>query len=413
MFPQKTWVVLAATSLALTIPSLAQAAHLYSATPLPGVIPNLAWVQRSNGSYLMNGFALNNAGQASYQILTPYGFQRNDRFETWSYLWNQNLGSDLLRYGQVMPINAETWAAFFQPEPYTNFLLGQLDQLNETQRLAAYNYLIGNPSIPGLLTPEYLFLTEISYLWEPEQGSYLLGQGQVTGISESGWATFNNDLGGSFAHNLNTRENFAIPTGSLNNPSYFTAINQAQQVTVVQGNQQTILDLSSLMSISPATSDLSQNDFDPLSHWYQKYSSWAFSGAEIPACALSENHPCAYDANLSGQVVGGNWGDRAFLWEDEQFYDLNDLVVGGQGTLVAATAINDRGQILAIASYGTNNPFATGTPGQIYLLTPLSNTETSPPPSTIPEPHNLWGLLAFSLLSVNYCTHKGRKFPNG
>ncbi|MCW6035886.1 hypothetical protein K4A83_06320 [Spirulina subsalsa FACHB-351] len=48
---QKTWAVLVATSLTLTTPSLAQAAQLYRATPLPGVIPNLAWVERSNGFY--------------------------------------------------------------------------------------------------------------------------------------------------------------------------------------------------------------------------------------------------------------------------------------------------------------------------------------------------------------------------
>ncbi|MCW6038180.1 hypothetical protein K4A83_18160 [Spirulina subsalsa FACHB-351] len=106
------------------------------------------------------------------------------------------------------------------------------------------------------------------------------------------------------------------------------------------------------------------------------------------------------DANVSGQVVGGNWDDSAFRWEDEQFYNLNDLVIGWQGNLVAATAINDHGQILAIASHTKNsNPFAIGTPGQIYLLTPISDTETLPSPNTIPEPHTLWGLLTLSLLS--------------
>ena len=51
----------------------------------------------------------------------------------------------------------------------------------------------------------------------------------------------------------------------------------------------------------------------------------------------------------SGQVVGisfgGAAGARAFIWEDEDLTDLNDLVDIAPDVLLSAQDINDAGQI--------------------------------------------------------------------
>jgi probable HAF family extracellular repeat protein len=86
------------------------------------------------------------------------------------------------------------------------------------------------------------------------------------------------------------------------------------------------------------------------------------------------------NTQIVGFVGGGNpSGNRAWLWQDGQMSNLNDLVDPGSGlTLNAANDINDRGQIVG---YGTT------VGGQIhaFLLDPITA-----PPSPAPVPVALW-----------------------
>jgi probable HAF family extracellular repeat protein len=73
----------------------------------------------------------------------------------------------------------------------------------------------------------------------------------------------------------------------------------------------------------------------------------------LPGDAASQ----ALGINSSGQVVGtscdakGNC--RAFIWRDGVMRNLNSLVRGYHGTLVAANDINDSGVITGQAQLGT------------------------------------------------------------
>ena len=90
--------------------------------------------------------------------------------------------------------------------------------------------------------------------------------------------------------------------------------------------------------------------------------------------ALGGTASYAADVNNNGQVVGYavlNSVQHAFVYENNQMTDLNNLVDSGLGwTLNRARAVNDLGQIVG---YGTNAS------GQIraFLLTPI------PEPSTL------------------------------
>ncbi|MDB9314365.1 PEP-CTERM sorting domain-containing protein [Spirulina sp. CS-785/01] len=407
--------LLATTLLTCTSVKVAHAASLYSATQLPGTIPNMQWVEILGADYLMNGFDLNNSGQASYSVLTPYGVKRNDSFEDWSSLWDQNVSSSLLREsfllreGQQTLLDQETletafnplynamregqydppsWDVLWRPEVLNQMRAGNVDALSEEQQAVVYNYLTGG-GIPGLLGRKYIGrINRSSYLWDTNNTSHYLGQGEVTGISESGWATFNNDLGGSFAYNLNTQEHFLLNTGSdEHSRSYFTSINDQNEVAVKQNGYQSVLSLASPDYVISQHGKSWDDGEQSLWQWNFGNSSPYLQGQQ--QCHLTSFKPCGYDMNQLGQVVGGGVG--AFLWEDGEFYDLNNLVADWEGNFAVATAINDQGQMLAIASSGT-----LGLRGDVYLLNPISEED----PKTVPEPSSILGILALGLLGI-------------
>lgn len=90
----------------------------------------------------------------------------------------------------------------------------------------------------------------------------------------------------------------------------------------------------------------------------------AFEGAVVTQAA---------SVNNAGEIVGGSdlqTGSRATLWEDEQIFDLNDLVRSNDPlrsfvTLESASLINDRGEIVAIGRDSRFNEIRT------YVLTPV------------------------------------------
>lgn len=85
----------------------------------------------------------------------------------------------------------------------------------------------------------------------------------------------------------------------------------------------------------------------------------------------------AYGINDHGDVVGqseGGFAPTAVLWSGGALYDLNSFVVGSGWTLVQATDINNKGQIVG---YGANADRQI----RAFLLTPVP-----PPVSEVPEP---------------------------
>jgi len=55
------------------------------------------------------------------------------------------------------------------------------------------------------------------------------------------------------------------------------------------------------------------------------------------------------DINNRNQVVGGNFANQGALYEDGQWFTLNDLLVDNLVSVTVANAINDRGQIVGVA----------------------------------------------------------------
>ena len=115
-----------------------------------------------------------------------------------------------------------------------------------------------------------------------------------------------------------------------------------------------------------------------------------------------ENYP--YAINATGSIAGyapmpGNT-QRAFLWEPDvangssgTFYDLNTLLSPADAfnwTLRYAWDMNDRGQIVGIASYDPDGPGTVAPIVRGVLLTP------------VPEPAAsvlfIWGFVQFALM---------------
>ena len=82
----------------------------------------------------------------------------------------------------------------------------------------------------------------------------------------------------------------------------------------------------------------------------------------------------AFGLNDNGQIVGEAYNNgigtyHAFVYENGQMLDLNNLIPAGSGlTLTDAQAINDYGQIVANGNYGGEN--------QAFLLTPVPEPAT-------------------------------------
>lgn len=97
-------------------------------------------------------------------------------------------------------------------------------------------------------------------------------------------------------------------------------------------------------------------------------------------------------------MVGTSF-DRAFLWEADTMYDLNDLVpTGSSWMLYDARGINESGQICGT---GTNPDGKT----HAYLLT---RTDVNRDPTTVPEP-SLAGLLLIATVSALVVCRRRRR----
>ena len=84
---------------------------------------------------------------------------------------------------------------------------------------------------------------------------------------------------------------------------------------------------------------------------------WNSNGTPQDLGDLGGNKTCAYDVNISGSVVGSSClaGDKvqhAFLWEEGEMKDLNDLIPSDSGwELIEAYGISDKGEIVGYGKY--------------------------------------------------------------
>lgn len=99
--------------------------------------------------------------------------------------------------------------------------------------------------------------------------------------------------------------------------------------------------------------------------------------------------------NARGQIVGWSsafsteeaYLERAALWEDNSIRNLNNFISADSGWILEeAIDINDAGQIIGYGKFNGQT--------QSFLLTPESN------PEPVPEPTTVLGLLAFGAFSV-------------
>lgn len=91
----------------------ASGATLYSATRLPGYIPNMAHVGASGYLYLQSGFTLTDQSQAFYEIYTP---STSSGLGRWAYAWDADQGSMVLDPTRT-PLSFVLSAFYSQPPP--------------------------------------------------------------------------------------------------------------------------------------------------------------------------------------------------------------------------------------------------------------------------------------------------------
>ncbi len=218
-----------------------------------------------------------------------------------------------------------------------------------------------------------------TYVWESERGSTRLNplatpsssETRIFRITDAGWVLFIQiSSGETFGFDLNTGTYAAI--------SYLTP-QTATGVNLSTGDAVT-LDLD---GYSPSVPRLGGEQVQDEMRFL---TSLALGGNPYYG---ANSLPISYGTNTLDQAVG-RIGRTATFWDDGQAYDLNVLsnfnYVAGAGTLsfpyrlVAATAINDQGQILAVAA-----PEVAALPGLVYLLKPVVE-EPQEGSSSISEP---------------------------
>lgn len=131
--------------------------------------------------------------------------------------------------------------------------------------------------------------------------------------------------------------------------------------------------------------------FASLANGYQNAFAW--NGGALQDLGTLGLSSYAYGVNDSGEAVGYSYladgAQHAFLYDDGVMLDLNALIPANSGwELLAAYGINDAGQITGVGLYD----------GQ---LTAFLLTDPPPPtmdPPAVPEPHELWILLAAAAL---------------
>jgi probable HAF family extracellular repeat protein len=102
---------------------------------------------------------------------------------------------------------------------------------------------------------------------------------------------------------------------------------------------------------------------------------WRSSGEFVDLGLLAgDNSGMAEAINNAEQVVGysqgGSMGSRGFLWENGTIYDLNDLLLDGEGwKLGTAYDINELGQIVGVGTNPSGEQCG-------YLLTPVPEPAT-------------------------------------
>lgn len=114
----KPLLALVSSAAVLFSATAASGATLYSATRLPGYIPNMAHVGASGYLYLQSGFTLTDQSQAFYEVYTP---STSSGLGRWAYAWDADQGSNVLDPTRT-PLNFVLPAFYSQP-PATHLTL--------------------------------------------------------------------------------------------------------------------------------------------------------------------------------------------------------------------------------------------------------------------------------------------------
>jgi RNA polymerase sigma factor (sigma-70 family) len=126
------------------------------------------------------------------------------------------------------------------------------------------------------------------------------------------------------------------------------------------------------------------------------WQAFSWENGQVRRLPMGTNRNTSASAiNNAGLVVGSAWNpSRSFacLWYGEEIVDLNDLVKIESGwRLTSASAINDRGQILAWATKGREHRDYLLSPGSLrpLLEEPIPPPAVPPPKNVAIEPFNL------------------------
>jgi probable HAF family extracellular repeat protein len=259
----------------------------------------------------------------------------------------------------------------------------------------------------------------VQYLHLPTLGGS--GSG-VIGINDSGQLTGNSSLAGNLVvHAFLYGNGSMVDLGTLGGSfSYAAAINNNGQVTGLSStkfNAHAFLysdgHMQDLGTLSGRENDFSQgiaiNDLGEVVGYSKVDGDWrAFlcaNGSMQDLGTLGGDASAAHGINDSGEVVGssvtgidGFAGSDAFLYDDGSMYNLTSLIGNEYSCvwLTSATAINNRGQILANGIDKINhNEYA-------FVLTPTNSPNSGENSSTVcavSEPGTL-GLFALGVTGL-------------
>jgi hypothetical protein len=262
------------------------------------------------------------------------------------------------------------------------------------------------------------------FFWDNKTGMRYVGPGMLGGINDEGLVAYTSTI-------PNTLDQEAIiwdsktQTNLYRVPGAIADINDNNQVlysyTANGTTRNSIWNLDNSSFISAPTgiaTDLNNqgqvllNGTSPGSYlWNSSTNTQQYLGT-APATDLSDRGEVVfyptYATNNLGQSVGTSapygfsTSSNALLWENGTATSLSTSSL----SLFAATAINDRGQIVALGYNTQSSNYGLPSPGflhNVYLLTPIVDPPPEPPsepPATSPEPSAVLALVTMGLLGM-------------
>jgi len=242
---------------------------------------------------------------------------------------------------------------------------GQTTDLTPSLRAGSRGYGVNDS---GQVTGAYIYDIDPAY-------GFLHSNGQITGLGT---------LGGTFSAGLSINNAGQVTGYSETDPRFARVLaflysdGQMKSLGTLGGSNSTGNGINAAGQVTGASSILTGSDH-----------AFLYSDGQMKDLDPSGNYSYSegLGINSSGQVVGTlrasagpPFDFQAFVYRGGQILDLNDVIDPTLGLLLTtATAINDRGQIVANAEL-VGDPITTAS--RAYLLTPI-------PDATVPEPGTL------------------------